>query len=388
MAQVVPRRSYTLFHLNKLQALPASVSSRNVEQTITVPRARRCRGERNTPDTRWTVLDGDRQTLIAENQPELKPLAHPEEVDPLYLFACHLQWESNEEASAGWELIAAARSSHSDTRSYARALLSSSRHLGGFGLLETLAGRKRQPRTEDDEMKAPYGLEIIEDCCECLELENRYFCEFSQSALASLTKVSQKSVLPAGAILFVEGQTPRGVFIICSGKVNLSTTSREGKILILKTAEAGEALGLSASVSGVGYETTAETATPCHLSFVDRKHFLELMQGHSEIGLHTAQCLSRDYQSAYRDIHDLVLTRSSAGKLARLLLSQAVRAVDDSDVDYRPTPMTHEEMAMRIGASRETVTRLISTMRRKRLIRLDGPTLVIKDRTALEALAV
>ena len=50
--------------------------------------------------------------------------------------------------------------------------------------------------------------------------------------------------------------------------------------------------------------------------------------------------------------------------------------------------MTHEEMAMRIGASRETVTRLISTMRRKRLIRLDGPMLVIKNRTALEALAV
>lgn len=54
----------------------------------------------------------------------------------------------------------------------------------------------------------------------------------------------------------------------------------------------------------------------------------------------------------------------------------------------RPTPMTHEEMAMRIGASRETVTRLISSLRRKRLIRLDGPMLVIKDRTALEALAV
>jgi hypothetical protein len=35
--------------------------------------------------------------------------------------------------------------------------------------------------------------------------------------------------LIAGAILFVEGQTPRGVYIVCSGKVSLSTTSREGK---------------------------------------------------------------------------------------------------------------------------------------------------------------
>jgi len=65
-----------------------------------------------------------------------------------------------------------------------------------------------------------------------------------------------------------------------------------------------------------------------------------------------------------------------------------MRACEDPEGDCKPTPMTHEEMAMRIGASRETVTRLISSLRRKRLIRLDGPMLVIKDRTAMEALAV
>jgi CRP/FNR family transcriptional regulator len=178
------------------------------------------------------------------------------------------------------------------------------------------------------------------------------------------------------------------MFILCSGKVNLSTTSREGKILILKTADAGEALGLSATVSGAGYESTAETATPCQLNFVDRKHFLDLMQSHSEVGLHAAQCLSRDFQSAYRDIHDLVLTRSSAGKLARLLLSHsAAKAGEDVETRIHST-MTHEEMAQRIGASRETVTRLLSNLKKKQLIRLDGPTLVIRDRNALQALAV
>jgi CRP/FNR family transcriptional regulator len=240
---------------------------------------------------------------------------------------------------------------------------------------------------EEDEMKAPYGIEIIEDCGECSERGRSHFCQFSPCALESLSRTSHKSVLPAGAILFVEGQAPRGVFIICSGKVNLSTTSREGKLLILKTAGAGQALGLSAAISGVSYETTAETATPCHVNFVDRKQFVELMQTHPEVGLQTAQCLSRDYQSAQRDIHDLVLTRSLAGKLARLLLSQ-VRAEEAPEAGCKATPMTHEEMAMRIGASRETVTRLISSLRRKRLIRLEGPMLVIKDRTALEALAV
>ncbi len=50
--------------------------------------------------------------------------------------------------------------------------------------------------------------------------------------------------------------------------------------------------------------------------------------------------------------------------------------------------MTHEEMAQRIGSSRETVTRLLSDLRKKHLIRLEGPILVIRDRAALKALAV
>ncbi len=237
-------------------------------------------------------------------------------------------------------------------------------------------------------MNSPHDPEITDNSMECTNPTQGFFCGLSSTALQLLNEVSHKSILPAGAILFVEGQSPRGMFILCSGKVNLSTTSREGKILILKTAEAGEALGLSAAVSGVGYESTAETSTPCQLSFVDRNRLLELMQSHTEVGSHAAQCLSRDYQSAYRDIHDLVLTRSSAGKLARLLLSHSPAQVAEEVESRIHSSMTHEEMAQRIGASRETVTRLLSNLKKKRLIRLDGSTLIIRDRTALQALAV
>lgn len=314
----------------------------------------------------------------------VRPMEIPQQIDPLYLFACHAEWELREEPSAGWELIAAAQDANSDTRAHARALLAASRHLGGLSSSRTVASRRRAAAAED-EMKTPYGLDIVDDCTECSHSQPGFFCEFSHSVLHSLDRASHKSTLPPGAILFVEGQEPRGMFIICSGRVNLSTTSREGKILILKTALAGEALGLSATISGMGYETTAETATPCQICFIDSKHVLELMDEHSEIGVHAAHCLSRDYQAAYRDIHDLVLTRSSTGKLARLLLSQAAAEETDNEV-HMQYEMTHEEMAQRIGASRETVTRLLSILRKRQLIRVDGPTLIIRDRSGLEAL--
>ncbi|MBZ5682607.1 MAG: Crp/Fnr family transcriptional regulator [Acidobacteriia bacterium] len=237
-------------------------------------------------------------------------------------------------------------------------------------------------------MRTPYGLNIIDTCTECASRVAGFFCGLSPTVLKAFDQVSQHSILPARAILFVEGQASRGMFVLCSGRVKLSTTSREGKVLILKTCEAGDALGMSAAISGESYEMTAETATPCQLNFVERKNLLNLLSSHPTVGMQAAQCLSREFQAAYRDIHDLVLSRSSAGKLARLLLSSPPDRNSTQEEIRLRSAMTHEEMAQRIGSSRETVTRLLSDLKKRQLIRLDGATLVIRNRTALEALAV
>lgn len=238
-------------------------------------------------------------------------------------------------------------------------------------------------------MRAPYGLDLIESCMGCKESRDGFFCRFSPGVLRSVDEVSHHTIMPAEAVLFVEGQKPRGIFVVCSGTVKLSTGSKEGKVLILKQAKAGEVLGLSAAISGTAYEMTAETATDCQLNFIGRQDLMNLLQKQSEAGMHAALWLSREFQGAYRDIHDLVLARSSSGKLARLLLSCVPRGVvaEPKELHLRSI-MTHEEMAQRIGSSRETVTRLLTVLKKKRLIRLEGTRLVIRDRTGLEALAV
>lgn len=307
----------------------------------------------------------------------------------MYLFACQLEWERCSDPSAAWEVISAARSPHADTRAHALSLLERSQQVRPQSPEEvpTEPEEKRSLTTEAD-MRTPYGLDIIESCMNCKSSREGFFCRFSRTVLRSVDEASHHSVMPGGALLFVEGQTPRGVFVLCSGVVKLSTTSKEGKVLILKQAEAGEVLGLSAAISGTNYEMTAETATPCQLNFIGRQDLMSLLQKESEVGVHAALWLSREFQGAYRDIHDLVLSRSSSGKLARLLLSCARRGIQESEELHLRSAMTHEEMAQRIGSSRETVTRLLSDLKKKRLIRLEGATLVIRDRTGLEALAV
>lgn len=324
-----------------------------------------------------------------------------ESVDPLYLFSCGVSWHRERDASAGWELIQFLRSQDKGSRSIAAALLARTEH-ARLLIRDLRRARVRvtkpaalsvenpvgQTPSKVDGMNTPYGLEIVESCLTCKLRKDHWFCGLSNEVLKLLSSASHLSTYPGGAVLFVEGQTPRGAFVLCSGKAKLSTTSRDGKVLILKIAEAGEVLGLSAVIAGEPFELTAETAGPCQINFVEREALVRLIEKNGEFGLHASQALSREFQSAYRDIHDLVLARSSAGKLARLLLSWTPirEQFEPPEIRVRAS-LTHEEMAQMIGSSRETVTRLLSDLKKKEFIRLDGSTLVIRNRTALEALA-
>ena len=322
-------------------------------------------------------------------------------VDPLYLFSCGVLWHQQRDTGAGWELVHFLRSYDKGTRAIAASLLAKTEHARLLVRdLRRVRIRATKPATrmvgrpggqvpdKVAEMNTPYGLEIVESCLTCKLRKRHWFCGLSPEVLKLLSAASHLSTYPGGAVLFVEGQMPRGAFVLCSGKAKLSTTSREGKVLILKIAEAGEVLGLSAVIAGEPFELTAETAGPCQINFVDRDALIRLMERNGEFGLHASQALSREFQSAYRDIHDLVLARSSVGKLARLLLSWTPirEQVEPPEIRVRAS-LTHEEMAQMIGSSRETVTRLLSELKKKELIRLDGSTLVIRNRTALEALA-
>jgi hypothetical protein len=71
-------------------------------------------------------------------------------------------------------------------------------------------------------MNTPYGLEIIENCITCKLRRDKWFCGLSSDVLKAFSAASHLSTYPGGAILFVEGQTPRGGYVLCSGKVKLS----------------------------------------------------------------------------------------------------------------------------------------------------------------------
>ena len=235
-------------------------------------------------------------------------------------------------------------------------------------------------------MSTPYGLEITENCLICKLRHTGFFCDLPKPTLEELDRIKYASAYPQGAMLFVEGQASRGVYMVCAGRVKLSTTSRDGKTLILRIAQAGDVLGLHATVSGKPYELTAETLQPCQLDFVKRDDFLKFLQNHADACLSAAQHLSQNCQSAYEMIRSLGLSHSVSEKLARLLLEWAVDGEVTKQGIRIKVSLTHEEMAQLIGTSRETVTRVLGEFRDKELAHLQGSTLIIRNKAGLERL--
>lgn len=236
-------------------------------------------------------------------------------------------------------------------------------------------------------MPSPYNLEVEYACAECHVREERLFCNMSQKAVEALDSIKFTGLYPKGSLLFVESEQARGVFILCSGRVKLTTSSTEGKTLILKIAEPGEVLGLSATILRRTYEVSAETLEPAQLNFIKGEDFIRFLNVHPEACLHTARQLSEKYHSAQREIRSLGLSQTTSEKIARLILDWCDRngEITANGIRLRIV-LTHEEIAQMVGTTRETITRLFSDFKRKKMIDVKGANFYVTNRPQLESM--
>jgi len=254
------------------------------------------------------------------------------------------------------------------------------------GGLHVVGNTKARIMRAEATMRAPYGLEIIENCISCPVRQDRLFCNLPADAVKRLDEITTSATYPKGATLFVQGQTGRGVFILCTGHVKLSTSSADGKTLILKVAEPGDILGLPSTISGKLYEASADVLEACQANFIARADFLAFLREYGDAALRVAQELSGRYIAALDELKNIGLSHSAGEKLARFLLDWAARQKTSSDSTKVTLALTHEEIAQMIGASRETVTRLFANFKKKKFLEVKGSSFTIKDKAGLEHL--
>lgn len=214
------------------------------------------------------------------------------------------------------------------------------------------------------------------------------FSHLSDAAQAQFDAIAPEVTRTRGEALFVEGETPRSVFVVCSGRVKLSVTSREGRTAILRIAGPGEILGISAAMSGAAHETSAEAVELCRVKAIRVSDFLRFLQNFPEASSEATSCLLREYRVVLNNVCRLALPNTVAGRLATLLLEWLdARRATSGDRRFI-VALTQEEIASMTNTSRETVSRVLHQFQQDKLISIKGASVTILQPHALELLAV
>ncbi|MCL2660033.1 MAG: Crp/Fnr family transcriptional regulator [Acidobacteriaceae bacterium] len=237
---------------------------------------------------------------------------------------------------------------------------------------------------------APITSKSVERCSECERRTMPLFCNLSYRALQYLENIGTRVTLPGDSVIFKEGEQAKDVFILCEGQAKLYLTSRDGHVMILRLASAGDILGLSATLNNTRFEVTAETLEPSSLLSISREEFLAFHKTFGEVAERTSQVLAENYREAFLYARRLALSGSASGRLARLLLDWATTSpsASSSKQELRFTmALTHEELANMTGTSRETVTRTLNRFERDGLIARQGVLIIIRNAQRLNQLA-
>lgn len=185
-----------------------------------------------------------------------------------------------------------------------------------------------------------------------------------------------------GKVLFAEGEPARGVYILRTGSAAVSISSSEGRIVIPRIAQAGDVLGLNSVLRSSSYDATVKTLEPCRTDFIPRGELLGLIESSHAGTRAVLKILSQELTELAERAKSLLLPQTASARLAKLLLEWSRKSSRIHRI------FTHEEIAQMIGSSRETVTRLLASMSRRRIIQITPDSILIHDGAALEKLAL
>lgn len=191
-----------------------------------------------------------------------------------------------------------------------------------------------------------------------------------------------------GKVLFTEGEPARGIYILLTGRATVSISSSGGKIIILRVAQIGDVLGLNSTLRNCNYDVTVQTLEPCRINFISRAELTALMEQSQQCIQAVLRALSHELTELADRARSLLLSQTSSIRLAKLLLGWATTpTANGSSIVRIEKSFTQEEIGQMIGSSRETVTRLLTSLSRRHIIEITPDSILIRDWRGLETAA-
>jgi CRP/FNR family cyclic AMP-dependent transcriptional regulator len=192
---------------------------------------------------------------------------------------------------------------------------------------------------------------------------------------AELAPLAAKTVArsyPRNLIVVNEGDRADTLYFVLSGRVKVFVASDDGREIVLNTQGPGSYFGDMMLDDGVR-SASVMTLEPCKLGALSRDAFRDFLAHHPDTALALIKNLIRRTRSMNDRLRDLALL-DVYGRVAKLLLSLAREVSGRLIVEER---VTQQEIAERIGASREMVSRILKDLKAGGYIRLEGRRIVI-----------
>lgn len=180
-------------------------------------------------------------------------------------------------------------------------------------------------------------------------------------------------------IIFMEAQQGEGCYYVQSGKVKILHTSLDGHEHIVHILGPGEVFAEVLLFQSIGYPATAVALEDSKIGMIKNHDLEQAVLRYPLLALQLIKILSQKLLQAQQKITTLafsdmsVRTAKNLIQLARQYGRQTERGVE---IDL---PMTRQELANLVGTSRETVTRVLSSMKKSKIIDLVDHKIIILE---------
>lgn len=214
------------------------------------------------------------------------------------------------------------------------------------------------------------------------------FGDADEDAVAELCRLGICHDYPKNNILAYQGDPASSAYAVLDGRVKLSMQNPEGREVVLRLARAGEVIGLLAALDGGSHPANLITVTPCRLVRFGADQLGGWCKRNPAVQKVALRLVGDELRRAYRKIGEHALMGVKERLLVTLLeIAEHEGEPEDGGEAVLFTRPTHQELAYRIGSSREVVTRYLKEILSSdllqqedgRVIRVPQSALVLRD---------
>lgn len=227
----------------------------------------------------------------------------------------------------------------------------------------------------------------IHPCAGCAAHAAGLFCDLDTPVGRQLQAQRTVHAFRRGQTIFHEGMEPTALFVISAGRVKLTSLWKGGEEHVLRLHGIGEFLGYRALLANEPYHASAEAVEDTTLCVFPTAAVRRALREAPEMASGLLELLAREMRRSEDLLLDL-LHRRAPQRVARLLLAMAAwNAAGPSASIVWSAGLTHRSMAMLIGTTPETFSRVLTALKRRRILAVERDRIEILDAAALRRAA-